>query len=304
MKIRDVPLAFLPTFEAAGRLGSFAAAASELDLTASAISEQMRDLEDALGFALFDHIGRSFALTQDGEQYLVDVRESLRELAASTARLRRRTKRTPLRVSPLELAAHDFLLPRMATFQELFTDIDLSFDTTSERIEFASSHYDAAIRVAEGFSELVAYPLATLECAVVCSPGLAREIRSVSDLHRYTLLDSSGAAQEQLATLQRNHGLAPLGAARTWVFESCIDGLRAAERGLGVAFAAFPMATPWVESGRLAVPLPERIEIPGQACFVHRAADAGRFPYLEIAEWLAGQYRALPVLPSGRVTSG
>ena len=302
MKFRDVPLVLLPTFEAAGRLGSFAAAASELHLTTSVISEQMRDLEDVLGIALFERSERSLALTQDGEQYLLEVRQSLRELAASTSRLLRRTKRKVLHVSSLGIAAHDFLLPRLPTFLELFPDIELSFDKLGERTDFASSHYDAALRVGESVAAVVAHPLVEIECAVVCSARLAGEIHSVNDLHRYTLLDSSGAALQQLATLRRKQGMAPLGAARTWLFESCTETLRAAEHGLGVAFAAFPMVTPWVTHARLAVPLPERLAVPGQVCFVHRAGDAGRFPFAEIASWLAVQYRALPALSEGRIT--
>jgi DNA-binding transcriptional LysR family regulator len=77
--------------------------------------------------------------------------------------------------------------------------------------------------------------------------------------------------------------------------------LRAAEHGLGVTFAVFPAAAPWVQSGRLVVPLADRLPL-GQVCFVHRPNDE-RFPFAEIADWLVQQYRALPALPAGRVLS-
>jgi hypothetical protein len=87
---------------------------------------------------------------------------------------------------------------------------------------------------------------------------------------------------------------------RTWHFETCYDTLRAAEHGLGVAFGVFPVAMPFVQSGKLAVPLVERLPLPGQVCFVHRPDDQ-RFPFAEIAAWMVEEYRALPALPEGRI---
>ena len=89
MKLNDVPLSFLPAFEAAGRLGSFAAAAAELQVTPSAVSQQIRALEEVLGLELFERTGRTAVLTRTGARYLQDVRQSLTEIAASTARVRR-----------------------------------------------------------------------------------------------------------------------------------------------------------------------------------------------------------------------
>src|SRR5262245_38524938 len=103
LRLRDVPLGFLPAFEAAGRLGSFAAAAAELHVTPSAISQQIRTLEDMLGVALFERGGRAAVLTADGKSYLADVRDALCSLATSTARLRRHTQASVLRLHTVTL---------------------------------------------------------------------------------------------------------------------------------------------------------------------------------------------------------
>src|SRR4029077_12498659 len=139
MKLRDVPLSFLPTFEAAGRLGSFAAAAAELHLTPSAISQQIRALEAAIGVPLFERSGRTAVLTRAGENYLLEVRRSLGELAASTSRLQRRTQGTVLRLSTVALAAHEFLLPRLAAFRACFPTLELRIETTNECVDFRVS---------------------------------------------------------------------------------------------------------------------------------------------------------------------
>jgi hypothetical protein len=61
------------------------------------------------------------------------------------------------------------------------------------------------------------------------------------------------------------------------------------------------MATHYVDSGRLVVPLPDRVMLPGQLCFAYRPMDACRYPFAEIAAWFRSQYAALPALAPGRV---
>jgi DNA-binding transcriptional LysR family regulator len=75
----------------------------------------------------------------------------------------------------------------------------------------------------------------------------------------------------------------------------------AAEHGMGVTFAAFPIASPWIAQRKLAVPFAERVAMPGALSLAHRANDTQRLPFAEIAEWLKAEYTALPPLPNGRV---
>lgn len=300
MNIRDVPLSFLPTFEAAGRLGSFAAAAAELHLTPSAVSQQIRALEGALGVRLFERTGRAALLTNDGEHYLRDVRHTLQALSTATARLRRRSRETVLRISTVALAAYEFILPRLAAFQAAFPGIRLCVETSNDIIDFDASDFDAGLRVGAGWEhELCVHPLGQAEAAPVCAPALAERIHALADLNEYPLLDALPGATIALQTMLQAQGIPSRPAANDWQFESCYDTLRAAEHRLGVAMAVFPVATPWVKDGRLAVPLSVRVPLPGQVCFVHRHDDA-RFPFSDIAAWFAEQYQALPALPPGR----
>jgi LysR family glycine cleavage system transcriptional activator len=302
MKLRDVPLAFLPTFEAAGRLGSFAAAATELCLTPSAISQQIRALEDALGVELFERTGRTAALTLAGAGYLAEVQEALCRLITSTQRLQRRSRESVLRLSTVAIAAHEFLLPLLPEFHARFPGIELRIESDNAIIDFARSDFDAALRVGTGWPELRVHALGTACMGPVCAPQLAAAIRSPADLCEHTLLDPNGDGERALRALYELRGLPPLRAARTWHFETCYDALRAAEHGLGVAFAVFPVASHWVQSGRLVAPLPDRLPLPGQVCFVHRPNDE-RFAFQEIAAWLGQRYRALPQLPAMALTA-
>lgn len=301
MNIRDVPLGFLPTFEAAGRLGSFAAAAAELHLTPSAISQQIRALEESVGVALFERTGRTALLTAAGQRYLCEVQQTLGELGAATSRLQRRNTSTQLRLNTVALAAHQFLLPRMAAFQQRFPELALRVESCNQLIDFKTRDCDAAIRFGDGWPDLEELRLGKLELAPVCSPALAAHIHDISDLTRFCLLDPDGRAQQLLQLYQAQYGAPQLSAARVWSFETCFEALCAAEHGVGVAFGFFPLVTPWVHSGRLAVPLALRAPLPGVVSFVHPSAHAERFPFAAIGRWLADEFAALSPLPPGRI---
>ena len=87
------PLAFLPALEAAGRLGSFKAAAGELHITPSAVSQQVKAVEEALGVALFERRNRTILVRPEGVAYLNEVGQSLRELVRASSRVRGNSKR-------------------------------------------------------------------------------------------------------------------------------------------------------------------------------------------------------------------
>jgi LysR family glycine cleavage system transcriptional activator len=249
MKPRDLPLSFLPAFEAAGRLGSFAAAAAELHLTPSAISQQIRSLEDALGLMLFERNGRTAVLTSAGSSYLCEVRRSLGEIAAATARVQRRARGSVLRMSTMALAAHEFLLPRLTAFESRFPELELKIECSNDYVDLQLTDFDAALRVGNEWPGVVSHALGELEVAVVCSQQLAREIHTAADLARYTLLDPWGAGPAHLAMLQAQAGVPPLPAARVRTFETCYDALRVAEHGLGIALACSPYRPRGCSSG-------------------------------------------------------
>ncbi len=293
------PLGFLPAFEAAGRLGSFKAAAAELALTPSAISQQIKAIEDALGVILFVRRARSIALTREGELYLQEVRRALTELGNVSRRLRRRKEARVLRISTVPLFAHEFLLPRLAGFRARFPGLELNIETTMKQVDFATEHVDAAIRLGDGeWHGLMAHAIGAVDTAPVCAPALAEQIMSLADLRAQPVLGVRGQ-ERRWDPLLTSYSLS-LMPPELLTFETCYEVLRAAEYGLGVTFGMFPITTDWVMSGRLAVPLAHRQPLTGCVYLVHRSGD-GCFPFVEIAAWLKAAYEALPRLPEGRI---
>jgi LysR family glycine cleavage system transcriptional activator len=307
MNQKDLPpLALLPAFEAAGRLCSFKAAASELHVTPSAISQQIKALEDALGVALFERRGRAVALSQEGEEYLRDVKQLLVDLGSATRRLKRRTDQHVLRVSTMDFVAYEFLIPRLPLFRERFPGVELRIETSSGLVDFEANDFDAALRLGGALLPgLSVTLLGQLTATPVCTPALARTIRdappAASGVHDHPLIELRGQEHRGWTALVKAQGVKKRVSLLT--LETYFETVRAAEQGLGVAFGVFPITTDWVTQGRLAVPLSIRASLAGGAMWLYRASDPR--PVLpQIGEWLREQFQTLPELPSGRIVRG
>lgn len=144
------PLAWLRTFEASARLGSFAGAAKELNLTSAAVSQQIRSLEAHLGFALFERLARGIAPTALAISYLPSVRRALDDLALATAGVfgsvgeRRLTVRTPVSFGALCLA------PAIGAFQSQNPGVRIRLLSSIWSEAVNDDQVDVEIRYGEG----------------------------------------------------------------------------------------------------------------------------------------------------------
>lgn len=297
------PLQFLHAVEAASRLGSFRAAADELHLTPSAVSQQIHAVEAALGVPLFARTGRTVTVTPEGSLYCQEVRRTLLDLSDAGRRLASRSKNKVLRLTTVDFTAHEFLIPRLPAFQERFPGIELVIETSMRVVDLERSEIDAALRVRGNAGPgLAVEPIGDVTGAIVCAPELARRIRSREDLCSETLLDMAGSPQGMWSRLMRMHGMrdVPL---RVLTLETYFQTLTAAERGVGVAFGLFPMTTEWVRAGRLAVPFETRVKVDGGVYLAFRAGDPRRELFVRIAAFLREEYAALPSLLDGRIVA-
>ncbi|MDP5239847.1 transcriptional regulator GcvA [Uliginosibacterium sp. 31-16] len=189
------PLGMLRVFEAAARLGSFSAAAQELNVTHSAVSHQIRALEEQLGFALFHREGRGVQLTLVGLELAARVNRALCEIGSTVALLRQRANPRRLTVTTMPSFAARWLAPRLGSFLEQEPDIELNIVTTSTVLDFARDGIDIAIRF--GFGEAPGQQVELLmrdEMLVVASPQLLGDSPPAvpEDLRDRPLLRSDG----------------------------------------------------------------------------------------------------------------
>jgi LysR family glycine cleavage system transcriptional activator len=281
----------LRAFEAAARHLSFTLAASELNVTQTAISHQIRRLEEELGIRLFIRQNRALALTPEARDYLPGVRAAFNDLRLATDRLLRKDDDKVLTVSTLASLAAKWLLPRLTDFQEQHPGIDVRITTSTSLVDFQRDNVDAAIRYGRGqWAGLRADWLMADELFPVCSPSLLRgdkPLRQPEDLKGYPLLHTSNANSDDWRLWLTAAGL-PSDIARQpgITFDMIFMTIQAAIDGIGVAMGRTSYVQDDIAKGRLVVPF--KIALPADAGF-YLVAPEGRREAPKLAafrQWL------------------
>ena len=209
------PLELLATFEAAARHLSFTKAAAERFVTQSAVSRQIRALEDELGLALFERRHRALRLTEGGARLFGTCTAVLGQLRGTVRELRAPARREVLSLTTTPGLAAFWLIPRLPGFTREHPGVDVRLDASFEMRQLAADGFDLAIRYArvgavrgESLFHETAMP--------VCSPRLLRRLPLArpEDLTAHTLLQlnpsvTGGASVEWEPWLQAT-GLAGL----------------------------------------------------------------------------------------------
>ncbi|KAF1051997.1 MAG: Glycine cleavage system transcriptional activator [Stenotrophomonas maltophilia] len=166
------PLSTLRSFEAVARLGSVTQAAAELHVTHSAISQQLRQLENLLGIALLQREGRGLRLTEEGRLYALQVRRALRDIAEATRLARARPAEAELVVAVVPSFGQHWLVPRLPRFQQRHPQYRVRLLASLEVIDLRQGQADVAIRMGQGaWDGLARQRLFEDELVAVCAPG-------------------------------------------------------------------------------------------------------------------------------------
>jgi LysR family transcriptional regulator, glycine cleavage system transcriptional activator len=289
----------LRAFEAAARHLSFTNAASELNVTQTAVSHQIRRLEEELGIRLFIRQNRALALTPEAKDYLPGVRAAFNDLRLATDRLLRKDNDHVLTVSTLASLAAKWLLPRLSAFQEAHSGIDVRITTSTGLVDFKSGDVDAAIRYGRGqWPGLRADWLMADELFPVCSPALLtgdKPLRSPQDLAHHTLLHSSGGYDDDWRLWLTAAGLpANISKQPGLSFDLIFMTVQAAIDGIGVAMGRTSYVEADIAKGRLVVPF--NITLPADAGFylVSPEAKADTPKLSAFRQWLEASVEDKP----------
>jgi LysR family transcriptional regulator, glycine cleavage system transcriptional activator len=269
MSARLPSLNGLRAFEAAARHLSFTQAASELNVTQTAISHQIRRLEDELGIRLFIRKNRALSLTPQAREYLPGIRAAFNDLRLATDRLLRKGDDNVLTISTLASLAAKWLLPRLSAFQEAHPEIDVRITTSTGLVEFKNGDVDAAIRYGRGhWPGLRAAWLMADEMFPVCSPALLtgkRPLRSPEDLRDHVLLHNTNNGDDWRLWLTAA-GLPPDISKQPGItFDLILMTVQAAIDGMGVAMGRTTYVKDDIAKSRLVVPF--EITLPADAGF-------------------------------------
>lgn len=257
----------LAALEAAARHGSIARAAEELCVSAAAISQHVRGLEEQLGVPLFVRSARGITPTDASLRLLPALSEALDRMEEATRFVREGATRGRLAVSMLPSFASGWLVPRLAEFERAFSGVELLIRAERRLIDFARDTVDVAIRYCVApppklaqrrlFGELV-FP--------VCSPQLAygaKPIRALADLAQHPLLHDVDAEPDQ-PFIGWSSWLARAGLDRTrstggLYFDDSQVMIAAAVEGRGVALGRAPLVAQQLARGQLCRPVPDTL---------------------------------------------
>jgi LysR family transcriptional regulator, glycine cleavage system transcriptional activator len=285
MPSRLPPLGAIEAFAAAARALSFTDAARELNLTASAISRRVAQLEHTLGVALFHRVTRGLRLSAAGESYLASIMPALEQLRAAGTALAPAARGGTVRLATLPSFAALWLFPRLAAFESAYPGIDLRVSTVARAPDATRDDVDLAVAIGMGdWRGWNSERLMAMRCRPVCAPSLRKSLRTPADLERHTLL---GVSQPRGFWRRwcREAGLPPFPPRRTLRFDGLHLLYEAAASGLGVALAFDDLVAPYLADGRLVEPFDYSF-VPEQAYHLLTRPSERRRAVRIVRDWL------------------
>lgn len=251
MRYQLPPLNSLRIFEAASRLISFKNAAHELNLTPSAVSHGIQNLEAWLGLALFNRSSKGLVLTEAGQDYSNIVRDVLDKLSTGSTLISKGSGAKSLSISVAPTFADRWLLPKLQSFRALHPDIVFTLDTAQENTELANFGSDIAIRMGNGnWPHLTADRLFQEQLVPVCSPAIADRIEELDRIDNVPLIHVLSVS-EDWAAWSTAAGIATPDRRKGLQFDTIQMAFRAASEGLGVALGRKPLVNSELKSGEL-----------------------------------------------------
>jgi len=287
------PLAALRAFDAAARHLSFTRAAEELFVTQTAVSHQIRILEDWIGFPLFKRINNRLALTARGDIYLKAVHEGFNRIRNSTASLMSNEVGTILTISALPNFALNWLVPRLPDFAAKFPHIEVRLFMHRHSLDMLHDGIDVAIRERSATSSLQVDHLFDTDSFPVASPKLLERIplAEPGDLAKHTLLHNLTSLDDWKGWASAA-GLHGVDIERGPKFDSYALSTAAAAAGWGVAIARMPFVLDALRDGSLVMPFKIRAHNERGWCLVHAGGDAMRKEKVgRFREWILDQAR-------------
>jgi len=268
-------MSLLTAFEAAARLNSFTAAADELSITQSAVSRQIRLLEEQVGCQLFTRDRQSVRLSEAGAIYARDIREALQRIGSASLNLRVNPMGGTLNLAILPTFGTRWLAPRLPDFLAANHGVTLSLSTRLVPFDFAADPLDAAIHFGEApWPGTEGVELMGETVLPLCSPQFrdAHKVEAIADLLALPLLHLSSRPHQ-------------------WSRWFAAQGVDAEHVHEGMVFDQFAMAAQAATAG-LGIAL-----LPGFLC-THELANGDLVPIAEIS--IASQQRYWLVWPDNR----
>jgi len=295
------PPAWLRTYEAAARHMSFTRAAAELSVTQSAVSQQIRLLEDRLGEPLFHRLPQSVQLTDAGRAYLPVVRDAFEQLTLGTEQLFGYSRGRLVSISVTPGFGEFWLAPCLGDLFALHPDIEIRVTSTVWDADFGESGVDLEVRYGTGeWPELEVGRLTREFVMPVCSPTVAERLgddpqrlagerllhvdgfrNGWSEWLRFAGIDDGESTRDVMAGADSH-------------FDTAILPLKLAEEGAGVALGRWSLTARRIRSGHLVAPFQRPMPVDEAFYLTWPAHHELRDDAARVRDWLLSAAAAEP----------
>ncbi len=248
-----VSLRGLRTFCVAARYESFRTAAEELFITPSAVSHQIKSLEEELGELLFDRTSRELSLTDSGRSLYRDVSPLIEQLDSVTARYKKGASVSSIRISVQPFFASEYFVPRLSEFTARHPEIDIQIGTSDESAEKHPPDSDLSIRLFRSAPSNMPYQmLFPLKVVPGGSPEFMQKmkVKNKKIVSEFPIIvhESHPKAWAQWASAS---GIRLPDNPRVIRLDSMIAVVRAAQQGIGAALVPVPIGNLWFDEGSI-----------------------------------------------------
>ena len=288
--LRTLSLDALRGFEAAARHLSFTAAAEELSLSQSAVSKQVKVVEEAIGKSVFVRGSRRLSLTSDGRRLFEGVQQTLQQLESVVEGIVQ-ANRVSISITVTPSFASLWLIQKLPAYRTLEPAVDIRVDASDLDAALDREGFDLAIRLGRSADAPASWkPLTQERLMLVAAPSLAERARTPADLASLPLLVFHHPI-ERFPRMSWSHWHAHLGLAKVatqpvFQFSQYEHVVRAAVEGVGVAIGRTPLVLPMLRSGQLKVVFPEAFAEGLSYHLVFSGRSEGRPEVVRFAAWI------------------
>ena len=276
----------LRVFDSVCKAGGVRRAATSLNVTPGAVSQQIHQLEETLGVALFRKSGREIELTEMGRDLALRIGDLFDQVETTVADFIKRGKPVHIRLKLIPSFATKWLLPQLASFCAEYPEVDVSISTVTRAEEVEDlGEADFVVRPGTGKWKGLQTDLLFEDAFVpACSPTMAKRIRSLENIGKATLVHSM-MRPEAWSIWQKSVALAPAESVRHISLANTALCLQAAADSIGLAMVQLAYVVDDLTEGRVVIPV-QHVARTGMGYFL--ACDKARmneYPLLQFREW-------------------
>lgn len=293
LKRRLPPLRSLRAFQVAGRHLSFKLAAEELCITASAISHQVKNLEELLGIDLFVRKTRALEFTNPGKKYFEFLDGMFARLESETHQLWAEYGRKMIRLCVPPFFSSEILLPKLEALQTLMPETDIRISTPPSGMKDHPAEADLSILLGkDDWPNLVTHHLFAGHLVVAAAPSLMKSF----DASTFTSLDGQTLIVHEnrpdgWKNWANSLGITQPKAGKILRFDSMSSVMQAVAAGLGFAIVYWPLSDNWFRSGAIVQVFETDLITEEHFYLAHRPDEAERPEIVEAIEWITREFQ-------------